>query len=579
MIASVLVFRGVESLYSYRIPNELADHIRPGTPVTVPFGAVQNVKGIVLGIAEPESDIKMLPLKPISGICDQVAPLSNEQIDLLNWFRNYYLCSPYKALQTVAGTHLPRNVTEPPASGGNDAQFDLTKEQQDAVDKIQSLTGFLEVLIHGVTASGKTELYIRLAQNLQAQGKGIVILVPEIALTPQFSRIFQHRVGSAVAVLHSGLTPKQRAEAQARISAGIVSVVIGPRSAIFSPVRNLGMIIVDECHESAYKQDQHPRYSALSVAEYRARYHNIPLVLGSATPSIEQYYHAHGPHGTYIRLKTRVAGRPMPEMEISDMRDSAHFPDDSIVGIPLLRAIRTALTRGEKSMILVNRRGYAPTVGCKKCKNPVACPQCELPYTYHQDRVLRCHRCFTHFPLPKICPSCGKGTLEISGVAIQKVELALRKLFPSAAILRLDRDTATTARQIETILDEFRTAGDILIGTQMIAKGHDIPEVTVVGMVGTDSALGIPDFRASERCFQLITQVSGRAGRGEKPGIVFIQTTKPTHYAVQAACSSDYEGFYKNEVQFRKQLRYPPFVHLVNIILSGKHRPKVHEAA
>ncbi len=565
MVASVAILRGVRDLYTYEIPDSLSA-AGPGTPVTVPLGA-SIAPGVIIRL-EPVGG-SPIQLKSIIAIDPKRPTIRPDQLALIEWFISHYLTTPDKAIQTIVGNHRLRAVAPSSASDPEVSLLTLSSLQVRTVDAIISQVGYKEFLIHGVTGSGKTEIYLEIARQMKIAGKSAIVLVPEISLTPQVSRIFQSRLGTNVAILHSGLTAKQRTTTWNQIYSGEIQVVIGPRSAIFSPLHNLGVIIVDECHDGSYKQDQHPRYDTLQVAKKRAEIAQIPLVYGSATPTLEQMFYARAGTTQLLSLPHRIMNRPMATHHISDIRDRDLFPDDSVIGRPLADALRIASAKGEKAIVLVNRRGYAPTIMCQKCRNPVTCPQCELGYTYHSDRILRCHRCFTQTPLPLRCPSCKKGSLAIAGAAIQKVEFELRKLLPESSILRLDRDTGTHANRISEIMDEFRDSGDILIGTQMIAKGHDIPLVTVVGIVGIDASLGIPDFRAGERAFQLITQVAGRAGRGELPGDVYIQTAKPGHYAIASALDHDFDRFYTTELGFRKPLRYPPFTELINIIISG----------
>ncbi len=575
MIASVLVFRGAPDCYTYDIPDSLRQAIQLGSPVKVPFGAGQT-DGIVVDIAADETTI---PLKPIKAIDPKRPTTRPDQINLMNWFRAYYITTPYKAFQTVIGKQTIRKLPETVDTPVSTSPIRYTLDQQHAIDTIMGHSGYQEFLLHGVTGSGKTEIYLRLVSDQLCNGKQAIVLVPEIALTPQVSQIFTNRLGSRVAILHSGLSVKQRSEMWNTIYSGQCDVVIGARSAVFAPLERLGLLIVDECHDGSYKQDQHPRYDALQVAQYRARTHDCALVLGSATPTLEQMSPSRRPSITRLRLPNRANGASMPAFHVLDTRDKTEFPDDSLIGKRLLDAAKIAISKQEKVMILVNRRGYAPAVICQKCQESVLCPTCELPYTYHSDRSLRCHRCFTQVRLPYHCPNCKKGRLGIAGTAIQKIEFELRRLIPQASILRLDRDNATSGKDIHGILDLFRQTGDLLIGTQMIAKGHDIPQVTVVGIIGIDSALSLPDFRAAERAFQLITQVAGRAGRGTLPGDVYIQTAKPFHYAIECATQYDTDRFVETETRFRSVLRYPPFTTLTNIIFSAKRADLATDSA
>jgi len=556
--AQVLVCRGVGECFDYLIPDTMA--LQEGDRVRVPFGT-HTVEGIVMGMSS--EDDAPYPLKPIETVLS--FPVSFHQRQLIRYMISQYLTTPYKAYQTVIGSVKRRPPSPLPPMETQDTSPPLSEYQTAAIAAVLACKGGESVLLHGVTGSGKTAVYMALVAHTLERGEGVIVLVPEIALTPQLSRLFMGRFGSTVAVLHSGLTPKQRAEALSRIEAGLCRVVIGPRSAVFSDMPGLGLLVVDECHDSSYKQEAHPRYDALSVAQFRAKVLGIPLLLGSATPTLEQWYSA----AKRVSMPFRVANRPMPSMHLLDMTDSDMFPDHHVIGKPLLDAMKVACSREEKCMVLVNRRGYAPSVSCGRCKKVVNCEGCGLPLTYHVDRQLRCHRCMVSMPLSPHCPHCRHVRLETSGTAIQKVAIELAKRIPTARLLRLDRDTASTHGQMMRILDAFRQEGDILIGTQMIAKGHDIPAVTVVGLVGIDTALGIPDFRARERAFQLVLQVSGRAGRGEKAGEVYIQTTRPNDETLQWAVAHDIPRFMDSESGFRQALYYPPHCRLINIMASG----------
>ncbi|NBV84553.1 primosomal protein N', partial [bacterium] len=376
-----------------------------------------------------------VPLKSIIEIDVKRPAIRPDQLALIEWFMIHYLTTPDKAIQTIVGNHKLRTTPPIVTSEPSPSSVTLSDIQNRTVSAITSHSGYREFLIHGVTGSGKTEIYLEIARQMKSKGQSAIVLVPEISLTPQVSRIFQERLGQHVAILHSGLTPKQRSTTWNQIYSGEIQIVIGPRSAVFSPLHHLGVIIVDECHDGSYKQDQHPRYDAIQVARQRAKIENIPIVLGSATPTLEQIFATQTGHAHLLSLPHRVMNRPMATTHLLDMRDTSLFPDDTMIGRPLADALRVASAKGEKAIILVNRRGYAPTVVCQKCRNPVTCPQCELGYTYHSDRILRCHRCFTHTPLLSRCPSCHKGTLTLSGIAIQKVELELRKLLPESTIL------------------------------------------------------------------------------------------------------------------------------------------------
>jgi primosomal protein N' (replication factor Y) len=543
-----------------------------GDHVIVPFGK-SNATGVVLTITDKDPSKNY---KEIIGLSEEKSPLNPDIIDLIKWFYPHYQCSPYQAYQTIVGSKKKRKLPEPPTSTDiQEPGYTLTAEQQSAVSTI--LTSPLkESLLFGITSSGKTEVYIQAATHILSQKKSAIILVPEIALTPQFMSIFESRFGKTIGILHSGLTPKARETTWAQIEAGHITLVIGPRSAVFAPVQNLGLIIIDEEHESTYKQETHPRYDTLVVAKKRCQISDARIVYGSATPSIEEYHHAINNHFNLLNLTKRAQERPLPRVHIIDM---AQEQTTTTLSVSLEKAIQDRLAQKQKVLILINRRGFAPYISCQKCGKIHTCPECNLSLTYHTDKHFRCHRCLITQPLTHTCKHCKKNSLNFGGIGIQKIESDLKKNFPEAHITRLDRDSAKSAKDIERILTEFKSQGDILLGTQMIAKGHHIEEVTLVGVLGIDMTLNMPEFRAPERTFQLLTQVAGRAGRGEIPGEVYIQTYQPDHYAIKHASTHNYLSFYEEEITYRKMLGYPPFSNLVHIILSSKNLSELKKEA
>ncbi len=453
---------------------------------------------------------------------------------------------------------------------------DLNVHQQQALDKIQAaLEGrrFETFLLQGVTGSGKTEVYLRAIEATMAQGRSTLMLVPEIALTPAVSGQFFQRFGDRVAILHSAFSGSERAEQWRAIRAGSARVVVGTRSSVFAPVQNLGLIVVDEEHDQSYKQEETPRYSGRDVAIVRARGAGACVILGSATPSMESRHNAQ--RGKYQRLELpqRIGGRPMPEVEIIDMRQEfLETRKQATFSRRMLEAIEERLGASEQIMVLLNRRGFSSFVACRSCGERLECRNCAVTLTYHhRDRRMLCHYCGYAEGPPKRCPKCDSEHVYYLGVGAEKVEEELHLAFPRARIVRMDRDTVTGKRRYETILNGFRAHEyDILVGTQMIAKGHDIPNVTLVGVVSADVGLGMPDFRAAERTFQLLTQVAGRAGRGHMPGTVVVQTINPDHYAVRFAAAQDYEQFHAKELQFRRMMRYPPFAALANVLVRSQ---------
>jgi primosomal protein N' (replication factor Y) len=452
----------------------------------------------------------------------------------------------------------------------------LNVYQQMAFDRIRKTIEakrFHTFLLFGVTGSGKTEVYLRAIEATLAQGRGVLLLVPEIALTPAVAGQFYHRFGDRVAILHSAFTDRERTEQWRRIRTGAAPVVVGTRSGVFAPVPNLGLIVVDEEHDQSYKQEETPRYHGRDVAIVRAKALGACVVLGSATPSLESRYNAERGKYTLLELPERIERRALPDVRLIDMRvEFLETRKQSLFSRALVGAIDERLTNNEQVMLLLNRRGFSSFMACRKCGERLQCVNCAVTLTFHRrDQRMLCHYCNYATRVPKVCPKCGSEHIYFLGAGSERVEEELRRNFPRARIARMDRDTITGKREYETILNDFRAGHyDILVGTQMIAKGHDIPNVTLVGVVNADVALGLPDFRASERVFQLLTQVAGRAGRGETPGVVLVQTINPDHYAIRFAAAQDYNLFYQKEIQYRRVLRYPPFSAMANLLIRSK---------
>jgi len=438
------------------------------------------------------------------------------------------------------------------------------------------------VLLHGVTASGKTEIYLRLIAWCRAMGRAALMLVPEIALTPSAQDQFLARFGSEVALLHSALTENERHEAWWRIRRGEANVVLGTRSAVFAPVMNLGLVIVDEEHDTSYKQEETPRYHGRDVAIVRARLAAGLAVLGSATPSLESYWNAREGKYRLVTLPERVGGRKLATVEIVDMRQEFR---ETHTQVPVSRRLRqeidSQLVERQQSMILLNRRGYAWFLLCRSCGQTERCINCSISLTYHRrEHRLICHYCGYTVPVPARCRVCLSEHLYYVGEGTEKVEKKFAELFPTARVARLDRDVAQRPGQFRRILKDFRQGKvDVLVGTQIIAKGHDFPGVTLVGVVSADIGLGLPDFRSAERTFQLLTQAAGRAGRGDAPGRVLVQTFYPEHYAIRLAAEQNYEMFFQKEIHFRRVMHYPPLTAMANVIAQGAKLEQAAEVA
>ena len=458
------------------------------------------------------------------------------------------------------------------------APYQLNAAQRNAFDLIRAgieARRFCAFLLHGVTGSGKTEVYLNAIDASLASGRGALLLVPEIALTPAMAGEFYARFGDRVAILHSAFSDSERADQWRRIRAGGASVVVGTRSGVFAPVSEVGLIIIDEEHDASYKQGENPRYNGRDVAIVRAQSLNACVLLGSATPSLESRFNAGSGKYTLLEMPDRIAGRPLPEVRIVDMRQEfLETRKQATFSRALLDAIGERLGNSEQAMILLNRRGFSSFVACRACGERIQCVNCAVTLTFHRrDRRLLCHYCDYAEKIPSTCPKCSSEHIQFLGVGSEKVEDDLHGLFPEARIARLDRDTVTGKRQFEDILRNFRERNfDILVGTQMIAKGHDIPNVTLVGVVSADVGLGMPDFRAAERTFQLLTQVAGRAGRGDLPGIVYLQTINPDHYAIRLAAEQNYTAFYEKELQFRRFMKYPPFSAMANVLVRAANQ-------
>ncbi len=424
-------------------------------------------------------------------------------------------------------------------------------------------------LLHGVTASGKTEVYLRVVEQALKLGLGAIVLVPEIALTAQIVGIFRNRFGDKVAVWHSALLPSTRFEQWRKVKSGECPIVVGPRSAIFAPVPNLGLIVVDEEHDHSYKQEQGVRYHAREVALMRARLCGAVVVFGTATPSLESYYRALKGQWTLLRLTQRVEGKPLPEVRLIDERSASHRRSE-LLSDPLIDAMEQAISQGEQVILFLNRRGFARVAICQQCNFITQCPNCAVSLVFHAtDETLRCHHCGHRQQFERKCQKCGGTVLALKGAGTERVEAEVKRLFPQVQVFRLDRDAVVSRGEHARILNAFRNGeAQVLVGTQMVTKGLDFPKVTVVGVLNADQALLFPHYRAAEECFQLLTQVAGRAGRGEKAGVVFIQTRFPEHYAIQLAIAQDYHRFFVTELQQRRHPPYPPYAHLIEVLTS-----------
>ncbi len=489
---------------------------------------------------------------------------------------------PRTTLRTLVKRGLVEIIEEPAAFAVSHGRprpspfaFDFNAAQQAALKRLRESVEarkFSGILLHGVTGSGKTAVYLAGMRAVLEAGRSAILLVPEIGLTPAVAADLHQIFGDEVAILHSALSDKERAQQWHRIKSGDARMVVGTRSAVFAPVADLAVIIVDEEHDSSYKQEETPRYHARDIAVMRAKMANAVVVLGSATPSLESYFNAKKNKYALVELPDRVEQRPLPEVEIIDMRQEfQETGHEQVISRKLAAEIKERFDRKEQVMILLNRRGYSPVVLCRTCGKTLECQNCAIALTHHKrEHKMVCHYCGFTAPVPKACVHCGSEYVYFLGTGSEKLEELLHGMFPQARIARLDRDTVRGHEDFERTLNALSEGElDLLVGTQMIAKGHDIHGVTLVGVVGADSALGLPDFRAAERTFQLLTQVAGRAGRGQSPGKVILQTYFQDHYAVQYAARHDFAGFYDKELRFRSWMHYPPYSALANVIIRS----------
>jgi primosomal protein N' (replication factor Y) len=494
-----------------------------------------------------------------------------------------------RGLVEISAEPADFRITSVPASAHPPRPEQLNSAQQKALRAILdsvSQRQFSVNVLHGVTGSGKTAVYLCAMQAVLEAGRSAILLVPEIGLTPAAAANLHHIFGDQVALLHSGLSGDERAQQWHRIHRGEARIVVGTRSAVFAPVRDLALLVVDEEHDSSYKQEETPRYHGRDVAVIRGKLSQVAVVLGSATPSLETYHNSQSGKYSLIELRERVEQRPLPQVELVDMRNEfQETGEEQLFSRPLIEEIEQRLSRSEQVIVLLNRRGYSAVVLCRACGETIQCRNCSIALTHHKPGTsfsapgcapvgqrLECHYCGFRLAVPKLCPSCKSEYLYFLGAGSEKIEERLHGLFPQARIGRLDRDTVRGREDFERVLNRLHAGEiDLLVGTQMIAKGHDIHGVTLVGVVGADSALRFPDFRAAETTFQLLTQVAGRAGRGNTPGKVILQTYFPEHYAIQFAASHDYKGFYDKELKYRRWMHYPPFTSVSNILLRSEN--------
>ncbi len=578
--AEVAVPVPLRRTFTYRIPDAFREQVREGSLVQVPFGR-RRIAGFVLGLAGSTS---LESVKDLAAVEDPELSLPPEVVALCRWVAGYYLAPIGEVLRAALPAGLgKKSPGEVPHAAGRVPEIRLGPEQAAALAAIigaLAARDYAAFLLHGVTGSGKTEVYLRAAAETVAAGGKALILIPEIALSPQMVRRVEARFGNRVALWHSALTPARRREVWARTRRGEIDVLVGARSAVFAPIPDLRLIVVDEEHEGAYKQGESPRYHARDLALVRAREARAVVVLGSATPSLESYHNAERGKYRLLELPHRVEHRPQAPVELVPLParpGEGPRPVSPVFGDPLRQAIAETVSRGEQCILFLNRRGHSTVVQCESCRQALSCHQCDITLTWHAagDRVV-CHYCGEKRRTPQSCPECGGPVTIFKGVGTQRVEKELDRLFGGVRLLRLDTDSTRKRGALEAALERFRTGdADVLLGTQMVAKGLDFPNVTLVGVVNADLQLALPDFRSAERTFQLLTQVAGRSGRGERPGRVLFQTLRPEHYALRAAADQDYAAFYAAETAERRDPPYPPFRKLVNLLFDGKDLERV----
>lgn len=589
--AKVLLPGGMSDPFWYDLGAASADAIAVGSIVRAPLMS-RTLAGVVVETGRPDLEYRT---KGLIGAAPDGAKVPRAWIELLQWIGTYYFtplpqvfatCLPKAALDLLfpaKKARVPKTPAKPlPANpAGPAAPLTPTGEQAAAIEAIASCMHpfrFQAHLLHGITGSGKTLVYLEAARRALAAGRRVLVLLPEIALTPQTLARFRAYLDRPVFAFHSNLSAADRRALWKAVFAGRADVIVGARSAVLSPVDNLGLIVVDEEHDGSYKQgDAAPRYNARDIALYRGRQEGCPVVLGSATPSLESYHGAHSGKLRLLTLSQRATGSNPPRLRIVDMREQYELQGGQPLSIPLREAVQAALEAGEQAILFLNRRGYSHRRVCKTCGEPRQCPHCAVPLVYHKSLgSVICHYCGFSLPSDSACRKCGGGGWLDVGRGVEKVEEYLQGIFPKAAIARLDRDTTSAIGGAERILAGFRKGEvDLLLGTQMVAKGHDFPKVNLVGVIDADSGLGLSDFRAQERAFQLITQVAGRAGRHKDSGQVFLQTFKPENPILAFALSHDYAGFFAAEIERRRELDYPPFRRLVLAEMTGGDEAQV----
>ena len=561
----------------YRVPMALS--LRLFLPSEMRAGKVRELKKNYASLLVPLSEMSLSKTaKNQRGSAEYLEKNGKTECGFLNGlFPGGVAALEKKGYALVKKEQLLRD----PYKGLEVEHFDreLTEDQRRAVERIERDERTVQ-LLHGVTGSGKTEIYLTLIAKCLKEGKSSIFLVPEISLTPQMLSQLRARFGRNAAIMHSGLSAGEKFDEWWRLRTGEAKIAIGARSAVFTPLENLGVIIIDEEHDSSYSSETAPRYNTFDVAYLRAKYNGCKLVLGSATPAVDTYKRAIDGEFGLIRLEKRINRKPLPEIVIADMRREVRRGNNSAFSAALREELDKCLKEGNQAILFLNRRGYSQTVICKECGYVAKCEACDVSLTYHRDEdCLKCHYCGARYRVPTVCPDCGGRKLSYAGTSTQRIAAELEKLYPSARVLRMDNDTTSGKEGHYKILKAFgEKRADILVGTQMIAKGHDFPSVTLVGILDADMSLHFSDYRSGERTFQLITQVAGRSGRAEEKGKVVLQTFSPENDVLRYAVAYDYEGFYQNEISLRAATMFPPFSKIVRVLVTGEDEKKALEA-
>ena len=569
----------VDKPFVYKIPDELQGKVRLGCVVKVPFGrGNSNRTGYVVGFRETP-DFDPSKIKEIISVSERGLDVESRLIELAGWMKSFYGGTMINALKTVMPVkEKVRETKQRIETADFIPQFqpieNLEEDQKSVINRfIGDISSGMNktYLLHGITGSGKTEVYIRMAEEVISRGRDVIVLVPEIALTYQTVARFSSYFQDSIAILNSKLSKGEKYREFKKIRDGETHIMIGPRSALFAPFPNLGLIIIDEEHDISYKSEMTPKYHAREVAIKRAELEGASVVLGSATPSIESYYKALNGQYELLSLEKRVSGATLPEVSVVDLREELKLGNRSIISQELYDRLKEAFDRKEQAMLFINRRGFNTFVSCRECGEVVKCPNCDVSLALHGSNKLMCHYCGFTMEMVKQCPKCSSKMIGGYGTGTEKLEMEVKRMFPDIKTIRMDRDTTSQKGAHGQIIEKFRNhKADCLIGTQMIVKGHDFPKVTVVGNILADLSLFDSDFESAERTFDLLTQAAGRAGRGDKSGNVILQTYQPEHYAIQCAAVQDYKGFYEYEIQYRSLLGLPPLYQMLGILLESE---------